>query len=87
MAAPVVFIFGLGFVGRALGHMMAAAGWSIRGTTRQPEKFAAEAAVGWEIIGFSDQPLTKRNVPSTAASPTPAPTNSTSGKVQLFSIS
>ena len=54
-AAPVVFIFGLGFVGRALGHMMAAAGWSIRGTTRQPEKFAAEAAAGWEIIGFSDQ--------------------------------
>ena len=47
MAAPVVFIFGLGFVGRALGHMMAAAGWSVRGTTRQPEKFAAEAAAGW----------------------------------------
>ena len=55
MATPVVFIFGLGFVGRALGHMMAAAGWSIRGTTRQPKKFAAEAAAGWEIIGFSDQ--------------------------------
>jgi len=55
MAKPVVFIFGLGYVGRALGHMMASAGWSVRGTTRQPEKFAAEAAAGWDIIGFSDK--------------------------------
>ena len=70
MAAPVVFIFGLGFVGRALGHMMAAAGWSIRGTTRQPEKFAAEAAAGWEIIGFSDQqkmPVPARSVDGVSA--------------------
>ena len=55
MPAPVIFIFGLGYVGRALGHRLAAAGWQIRGTTRQPESFAAEIAAGWDVIAFSDQ--------------------------------
>lgn len=70
MAQPVVFIFGLGFVGRALGHLMSAAGWSIRGTTRQPEKFLAETAAKWEIIPFSDQqkmPVPARAVDGVAA--------------------
>lgn len=51
---PVIFIFGLGFVGRPLGHALAAAGWEVRGTTRSPEKFAAESAAGWKIYPFSD---------------------------------
>ena len=55
MAPPVIFIFGLGYVGRRFGHMMAASGWSVRGTTRQPDNFAAERAAGWNIIPFSDQ--------------------------------
>ena len=46
MAPPVIFIFGLGYVGRRFGHMMAASGWSVRGTTRQPDNFAAERAAG-----------------------------------------
>lgn len=55
MAPPVIFIFGLGYVGRAFGHMMAAAGWSVRGTTRQPDNFTAERGAGWDIIPFRDQ--------------------------------
>ena len=55
MAPPVIFIFGLGYVGRAFGHMMAAAGWSVRGTTRHPENFTAERGAGWDIIPFRDQ--------------------------------
>jgi len=53
--AKTIFIFGLGFVGRPLGHHLAASGWDIRGTTRQPEKLAGEAAAGWQIHQFSDQ--------------------------------
>lgn len=56
--APTIFIFGLGYVGRPLGHALAKAGWQIRGTTRSPEKLADEAAAGWQIYPFSDnQPL------------------------------
>ena len=55
MAPPVIFIFGLGYVGRAFGHMMAAAGWLVRGTTRQPDNFTAERGAGWDIIPFRDQ--------------------------------
>ena len=50
-----ISIIGLGYVGRRFGHMMAASGWSVRGTTRQPDNFAAERAAGWNIIPFSDQ--------------------------------
>ena len=49
-----IFIFGLGFVGRPLGHRLAAAGWQIRGTTRTPLKLAEEAAAGWQIHEFAD---------------------------------
>lgn len=51
---PVIFIFGLGFVGRPLGHALASAGWEIRGTTRTPANFAAEIAAGWKVYPFSD---------------------------------
>ena len=54
MAPPVIFIFDLGYVGRAFGHMMAAAGWSVRGITRQPENFTAERGAEWSIIPFDD---------------------------------
>ena len=53
--AKTIFIFGLGFVGRPLGHRLAASGWHIRGTTRRPEKLASEAAAGWQIHQFSDE--------------------------------
>ena len=52
--ARTIFIFGLGFVGRPLGHRLAAAGWKVRGTTRTPSTFAAEAAAGWQIHEFAD---------------------------------
>lgn len=53
-----IFIFGLGYVGRPLGHLLARKGWTIRGTTRAPERLQAEAADGWQILPFSDsQPL------------------------------
>lgn len=52
--ARTIFIFGLGFVGRPLGHRLAAAGWQIRGTTRTPSRLAAEAAAGWKIHEFAD---------------------------------
>ncbi|MDA7599256.1 SDR family oxidoreductase [Alphaproteobacteria bacterium] len=53
--APTIFIFGLGYVGRPLGHALAQAGWHVRGTTRSPEKLASEAAMGWQIYPFSDE--------------------------------
>ena len=52
--ARTIFIFGLGYVGRPLGHRLAAAGWQIRGTTRTPERLAAEAEAGWRIYRFAD---------------------------------
>ncbi len=54
-----VFIFGLGYVGRPLGHLLASQGWQIRGTTRTPERLAADAATGWQVYRFADDvPLT-----------------------------
>ena len=52
--AGTVFIFGLGYVGRPLGHRLAAAGWQVRGTTRTPSRLAAEAEAGWQIHEFAD---------------------------------
>ena len=52
--AGAVFIFGLGYVGRPLGHRLAAAGWQVRGTTRTPSRLAAEAEAGWQIHEFAD---------------------------------
>ena len=51
---PVIFIFGIGYVGRPLGHLLARAGWQIRGTTRRPEKLADEIAAGWQVYPFSE---------------------------------
>mgnify|MGYP001247485647 CR=1 FL=1 len=57
--AKTIFIFGLGYVGRPLGHLLAVDGWSIRGTTRTPERFSDEIAAGWQVLPFADnQPLT-----------------------------
>ena len=63
MAPSVIFIFGLGYVGRAFDHMMAAAGWSVRGTTRHPENFTTESGAEWDIIPFRDQ----EKMPNTAS--------------------
>ena len=52
--AGTVFIFGLGYVGRPLGHRLAAAGWQVRGTTRTPSRLAAQAEAGWQIHEFAD---------------------------------
>ena len=52
--ARTIFIFGLGFVGRRLGHRLAAAGWRVRGTTRTLSGLAAQAAAGWQIHEFAD---------------------------------
>ena len=52
--AGTVFIFGLGYVGRPLGHRLAVAGWQVRGTTRTPSRLAAEAEAGWQIHEFAD---------------------------------
>ena len=52
--AGTVFIFGLGYVGRPLGHRLAAAGWQVRGTTRNPSRLAAQAEAGWQIHEFAD---------------------------------
>ena len=57
--AGTIFIFGLGYVGRPLGHLLASRGWQIRGTTRTPERLAADAAAGWQVYRFADDvPLT-----------------------------
>ncbi len=57
--AGTVFIFGLGYVGRPLGHLLASRGWQIRGTTRTPERLASDAAAGWQVYRFADDvPLT-----------------------------
>ena len=52
--AGTVFIFGLGYVGRPLGHRLAAAGWQVRCTTRPPSRRAAPAEAGWQIHEFAD---------------------------------
>ena len=52
--AGTAFIFGLGYVGRPLGHRLAAAGWQVRGTTLTPSRLAAQAEAGWQIHEFAD---------------------------------
>ena len=57
--AGTIFIFGLGYLGRPLGHLLASRGWHIRGTTRTPERLAAEVDAGWQVYRFADDvPLT-----------------------------
>ena len=46
-------------MGRPLGHLLASQGWHIRGTTRTPERLAAEVDAGWQVYRFADDvPLT-----------------------------
>ena len=60
---PVIFIFGLGYVGVRLGQMLADKGWHIKGTTRNPAKLSNQADAGWDIFPFSpDRPLTDPEV-------------------------
>ena len=54
MTPPVIFIFGIGYVGRAFGPIMTTAGWSVRGTTSKPENFTAERGARYDIIPFRD---------------------------------
>ena len=57
MASPVIFIFGLGRVRHAFGHMIAAARWLVRYTTRHPDNFTAERRARWDITRL----VTKKN--------------------------
>ena len=54
MADKHIFIFGLGYVGRHLAHALSQRGWQITGTTRQPDKLAAQLPKDWQIIRFED---------------------------------
>ncbi|MEK9851316.1 MAG: SDR family NAD(P)-dependent oxidoreductase [Candidatus Puniceispirillum sp.] len=50
-----IFIFGLGYVGTAVGKKLAADGWQISGTTRDPSKFQDAAFSNWQVLPFSNQ--------------------------------
>lgn len=54
-----LFCFGLGYTATFLAHRLAARGWSIAGTTRDPGKAAALAEQGWNMHLFRrGRPLT-----------------------------
>ena len=48
-----LFIFGLGYVGQHLAHLLSLSGWQIIATTRSPERFARQTEQGWIILPFS----------------------------------
>ena len=48
-----IFIFGLGYVGATLAQQLSAAGWRIRGTTRNPAALANATTADWNIFSFS----------------------------------
>ena len=50
---PHIFIFGLGYVGRHLGHMLSQKGWQITATTRQPGRLAGQVPESWTLLPFS----------------------------------
>ncbi len=52
IVTDTLLCFGLGYSARVLARRLAVAGWSIRGTTRQPDKVAALAAAGWAGFVF-----------------------------------
>jgi nucleoside-diphosphate-sugar epimerase len=53
-----LFCFGLGYTALALAQALAAEGWQIAGTTRDPEKHARLDEKGFEVWRFDrDQPL------------------------------
>ncbi len=49
-----IFIFGLGYVGQALGLSLLADGWQVSGTTRDPEKIVILNKQGFNTYLFSD---------------------------------
>lgn len=53
-----LFCFGLGYSAAVLAERLAARDWTIRGTTRRPDKAAALTARGWQAFPFDrDNPL------------------------------
>jgi nucleoside-diphosphate-sugar epimerase len=53
-----LFCFGLGYTALALGRTLAAEGWQVAGTTRDPDKAAELAREGFDVQLFArDQPL------------------------------
>jgi nucleoside-diphosphate-sugar epimerase len=53
-----LFCFGLGYTAQALARCLAAEGWRIAGTTRDPGKERRLAALGFEMFAFDrDRPL------------------------------
>lgn len=56
--SDILFCFGLGYSAKVLAERLAARGWTVRGTTRRPEKAAALEARGWQAFRFDrDNPL------------------------------
>lgn len=56
--SKVLFCFGLGYSAAVLARRLAAEGWTVRGTTRKPEKAARLEARGYRLFPFSrEQPL------------------------------
>ena len=52
MTAGKICILGMGYAGAAVGRALAAEGWQIAGTSRQPEKRARQLPSNWQIIGY-----------------------------------
>ena len=53
-----LFCFGLGYTAQALARALAAEGWRIAGTTRDPDRRAELARQGFEVFAFDrDWPL------------------------------
>lgn len=53
-----IFIFGLGYVGRHLGHELSRQGWAVTATTRQPEIIAGQIPDHWTLLAFTaGQPI------------------------------
>lgn len=47
-----IVIFGLGYVGTALAKRLAARGWNIIGTTRNPDTHQMAGQAGWTLLPF-----------------------------------
>jgi len=52
MTGRKICILGIGYAGAAVGRVLAAEGWQIVGTSRQPEKRARQLPSNWQIIGY-----------------------------------
>jgi len=51
-----LFIFGLGYSARAIGHLFLEAGWQVSGTIRPAAKLASLKEEGFTPVLFSDKP-------------------------------